>query len=34
MLTETSNVGVGSIILTLVLVSIGIFMLNYQKESK
>lgn len=34
MLTETSNVGVGSIILTLVLMSIGIFMLNYQKESK
>lgn len=34
MLTETSNVGIWNIILTLVLVSTGIFMLNYKKEVK
>lgn len=34
MLTESSNVGIANIIITLILVSTGILMLNYQKEQK
>ncbi len=34
MLRENSNVPVVNIIITLILISTGIFMINYQKEKK